>query len=172
MASSVKNIVKVMNFHSLIRVDKAKRQAAKDRIVEKELRRTLASLINNVNLKMDDKMLKENPNGDILNIYIGNDYGFCGNFNHQLQAAILGDKQSKKILVGPEIMTRGFIYVKDSTEMIQKIKEISSDIIEKNTTPKFVDYNNIKNEIREQLSKYFYSETETKPMIIAVIQEV
>ena len=69
-------------------------------------------------------------------------------------------------------MTRGFIYVKDSAEMIQKIKEISSDIIEKNTTPKFVDYNNIKNEIREQLSKYFYSETETKPMIIAVIQEV
>ena len=45
-------------------------------------------------------------------------------------------------------------------------------IIEKNTTPKYVDYNQIKNEVREQLSKYFYSETETKPMIIAVIQEV
>ena len=82
------------------------------------------------------------------------------------------DKQTKEILVGPEVMTRGFIYVKDSGEMIDKIKEISSDIIEKNTTPKFVDYNQIKNEIREQLSKYFYNETETKPMIIAVIQEV
>lgn len=82
------------------------------------------------------------------------------------------DKQSKKVLVGPEVMTRGFIYVKDSGEMIDKIKEISLDIIEKNTTPKYVDYNQIKNEIREQLSKYFYNETETKPMIIAVIQEV
>ncbi|MCR5224216.1 MAG: ribonuclease J [Bacilli bacterium] len=82
------------------------------------------------------------------------------------------DKQSKKVLVGPEVMTRGFIYVKDSAEMIDKIKEISLAIIEKNTTPKFVDYNAIKNEIREQLSKYFYNETETKPMIIAVIQEV
>ena len=69
-------------------------------------------------------------------------------------------------------MTRGFIYVKDSTEIIDKIKEISLAIIEKNTTPKYVDYNQIKNEIREQLSKYFYNETETKPMIIAVIQEV
>ena len=82
------------------------------------------------------------------------------------------DKQSKKVLVGPEVMTRGFIYVKDSAEMIDKIKEISLEIIEKNTTPKYVDYNAIKNEIREQLSKYFYNETETKPMIIAVIQEV
>ena len=82
------------------------------------------------------------------------------------------DKQSKKVLVGPEVMTRGFIYVKDSKEMIDKIKEISLEIIEKNTTPKFVDYNAIKNEIREQLSKYFYNETEAKPMIIAVIQEV
>jgi ribonuclease J len=82
------------------------------------------------------------------------------------------DKQTKKVLVGPEVMTRGFIYVKDSAEMIEKIKEISLAIIEKNTTPKFVDYNQIKNEIREQLSKYFYNETETKPMIIAVIQEV
>ena len=103
MASSVKNIVKVMNFHSLIRVDKAKRQAAKDRIVEKELRRTLASLINNTNLKMDDKMLKANPNGSILNIYIGNDYGFCGNFNHQLQSSIMNDKESYKIVIGRKL---------------------------------------------------------------------
>ena len=56
--------------------------------------------------------------------------------------------------------------------MIEEIKRISVNIIEANTTPKFVDYNQIKNEIREELSKYFLSETETKPMIIAVIQEV
>ena len=36
----------------------------------------------------------------------------------------------------------------------------------------YVDYNNIKQQIREELSKYFYNETECKPMIIAVIQEV
>ena len=82
------------------------------------------------------------------------------------------DKQSKNILVGPEVTTRGFIYVKDSLEMIEEIKRISLEIIERNTTPNYVDYNQIKNEIREELSKYFYHETECKPMIIAVIQEV
>lgn len=82
------------------------------------------------------------------------------------------DKQTKEILVGPEVTTRGFIYVKDSSDMIAEIKKISSEIIERNTTPSYVDYNQIKNEIREELSKFFYHETETKPMIIAVIQEV
>lgn len=82
------------------------------------------------------------------------------------------DKQTKEILVGPEVTTRGFIYVKDSSDMIAEIKKISSEIIERNTTPNYVDYNQIKNEIREELSRFFYHETETKPMIIAVIQEV
>ena len=56
--------------------------------------------------------------------------------------------------------------------MITEIKRICEDIISRNTTPKFVDYNQIKVEIRESLSKYLYQETECKPMIIAVVQEV
>ena len=82
------------------------------------------------------------------------------------------DKNTKQILVGPEVTTRGFIYVKDSSEMIQEIKRISLEIIERNTTPNYVDYNEIKNQVREELSSYFYSETECKPMIICVMQEV
>ena len=81
-------------------------------------------------------------------------------------------KQTKKILVGPEIITKGFIYVKDSKEMIDEIKKISLSIVERNINDNYVDYNNIKLEIREHLSKYFYSETECKQMIIVVIQEV
>ena len=81
-------------------------------------------------------------------------------------------KMEKVLLVGPEIATRGFIYIKDSTEMINEIKNICEGIIERNITPTYVDYNKIKNEIREELSRYLYSETGCKPMIIAVIQEV
>lgn len=81
-------------------------------------------------------------------------------------------KTTKEVLVGPEIVTRGFIYVKDSKEMIEEVKKISLNIVKNNINDNYVDYNNIKLEIREHLSKYFYSETECKPMIIAVIQEV
>ena len=48
----------------------------------------------------------------------------------------------------------------------------SLEVITANINNGYVDYNNIKTEIREKLSKYFYVETECKPMIIAVIQEV
>ena len=81
-------------------------------------------------------------------------------------------KKDKTILVGPEVTTRGFIYVKDSKEMIDEIKRISLEVITANINNGYVDYNNIKTEVRDKLSKYFYVETECKPMIIAVIQEV
>ncbi len=81
-------------------------------------------------------------------------------------------KKDKTLLVGPEVTTRGFIYVKDSKEMIYEIKRISEDIITRNIVDNFVDFNKIKTEIRTELSKYLYEETECKPMIIAVVQEV
>ncbi|MCM1053180.1 MAG: ribonuclease J [Ruminococcus sp.] len=81
-------------------------------------------------------------------------------------------KQEKVLIVGPEVTTRGFIYIKDSGEMIKEIKKICATIIERNITPNYVDYNKIKTEIRDELSKYLYEETECKPMIIAVVQEV
>lgn len=82
------------------------------------------------------------------------------------------NKKTKKILVGPEILTRGFIYVKDSTEIIDKIKEICSKIIIENTYPNYIDYTKIKNTIREQLSNYLFNATGNKPMIITVMQEI
>lgn len=81
-------------------------------------------------------------------------------------------KKDKVLLVEPEVTTRGFIYVKDSKDMIEEIKKICEAVILRNITPTFVDYNKIKVEIRESLSKYLYEETECKPMIIAVVQEV
>ena len=84
------------------------------------------------------------------------------------------DKQTKKVLAGPEILTRGFVYVKESGELIRETQELCLQIIEENIEleEKRVDYSNIKNVVRDRLGKYFYKQTESKPMIITVIQEV
>ncbi len=84
------------------------------------------------------------------------------------------DKNTKKILGGPEILTRGFIYVKESQDLLEETKAISREVIESNIelSSKRVDYTKIKNDVREVLGKFFYQETESKPMIITVIQEV
>ena len=101
--TSVKNIVKVMNFHSLIRVDKAKRDAAKYFDFEHELKQTIYKIMNNRNLKIDKKVNVENEKGTTINVYIGNDLGFCGNFNSQLHNAIVNDKDSYKIVIGKKL---------------------------------------------------------------------
>lgn len=84
------------------------------------------------------------------------------------------NKQTKEILAGPEILTRGFVYVKESTDLIKETEEICLEVIKSNIEQdaKKVDYTKIKNDVREKLGRYFYKETECKPMIITVIQEV
>ena len=82
------------------------------------------------------------------------------------------DKKTKQVLAGPSILTRGFVYVKDSKDLIKEIERISLEKIIENTNNNYVEFNKIKNSIREEVGKYLYLETECKPMIITVIQEV
>lgn len=82
------------------------------------------------------------------------------------------DKRSKQVLAGPEVLTRGFIYVKDSLELINNIKDICLNVIKDNTYSNYVDYNKIKNTVRDNLSKYLFDQTGNKPMIITVLQEI
>ena len=81
-------------------------------------------------------------------------------------------KKDKTLLAGPEILTRGFIYVKDSTELIDVMKEKCTTVIKENIHDGYVDYSKIKNSIRDVLSKYLSSQTGNKPMIISVLQEI
>lgn len=81
-------------------------------------------------------------------------------------------KKTKKILSGPEILTRGFVYVKDSTELINQIKEICTKLIVDNTKNNYIEYGKVKNIIRDELSKFLIIQTGNKPMIITVIQEI
>lgn len=84
------------------------------------------------------------------------------------------NKKTKEILAGPEILTRGFVYVKESGDLLKETQDICLEVIKDciDIENKKVDYNKIKNDVRERLGKYFYKETECKPMVITVIQEV
>jgi len=101
--ASIKNIVKVMNFHSLVRVDKAKRDANKYFEFERDITRLLYIIVNNRNIKLDKSLLLSNNSGMDLNIYVGNDLGFCGSFNSQIYSAVKNDKDNYKIIIGKKI---------------------------------------------------------------------
>lgn len=101
--TNIKNVVKVMNFHSLLRVDKAKKKADKFLELEKEIEEFMSIILNNQNLNLDHKLLNAKPNGKTINIYMGNDLGFCGNFNSSIKHEAINDKTSMKIMVGKKI---------------------------------------------------------------------
>lgn len=99
----IKNIVKVMNFHSLLRVDSSKSKAEKYFSYEKAVRNFIDNILNNKKLILDKKMIKMNENGKELNIYIANDLGFCGNFNSNIRKVLTEDVESDKIIIGKKI---------------------------------------------------------------------
>ena len=121
---------------------------------------------------VDDILIDGNSQGDIGDLVL-KDREMLGESGIVIISCTL-DKQTKKILGGPEILTRGFIYVKESQELLEETKNISRDAIESNIelNAKRVDYAKIKNDVRDILGKFFYKETGVKPMIITVIQEI
>ena len=81
-------------------------------------------------------------------------------------------KKEKEVLVGPEVMTRGFVYDKESSDLINEIKKISEEAISNNTYNNYADYVKIRNEIREKVGSHIYKATACKPVILTVIQEI
>ena len=100
----IKNVVKVMNFQALIRMDKALKEADKYRDVGKEITDILSRIMYNKNLILDKKILTPEQDKPELNIYIANDYGFCGNFNAEIIRQIKRDVNAYKIIIGKKII--------------------------------------------------------------------
>lgn len=99
----IKNVVKVMNFQSLLKVDKSRRKAEKYQNVGKEITDIMEKIMYNKNIILDKKILFPDPNLPMLNIYVANDYGFCGNFNSSINRELRKDSDSYKIIIGKKI---------------------------------------------------------------------
>ena len=123
-------------------------------------------------VEVDDVLIDGKSQGDIGDLVL-KDREMLGESGIVIISCTL-DKSTKNIIGGPEILTRGFIYVKESQDLLEETKKISKEVIEVNIdkSASRVDYAKIKNEVRDELGKFFYKETGAKPMIITVIQEV
>ncbi len=101
---SVKNIVKVMNFHSLLRVNSARRKVEEAHEYENELRDIILSIVNNRIFKEEKLSLRMPTDKEELNIYIGSDWGFCANFNSDIINFLKEDNdKNDKIIIGKKI---------------------------------------------------------------------
>ena len=121
-------------------------------------------------IHVDDIMIDGKTVGDIGELVIKDREALSDNGVVIVAATV--NKQTKEILAGPEILTRGFIYVKDNAELINEAAKISLEVIKENTNSNYIDFNKVKTGIRDKLGKYLYKETECRPMILIVLQEV
>lgn len=121
-------------------------------------------------IKSDDILIDGKTVGDVGEIVLKDREQLSE--NGILVVTVTIDKKTKEILAGPEILTRGFIYVKDNIDLIKEIQALALSVITENKSDRFVDFNSIKTGLRDKIGKYLYQETECKPMILSVIQEV
>lgn len=101
---NVKAVVKVMNFHSLLRVDASRKQAEKYSQIEESLKSMMSMILGNKNLKLDNRIKMPKANAPVLKIYIGSDFGFCGGVNSSVVSSIQSDNDnSDKVIIGKKI---------------------------------------------------------------------
>ncbi len=82
------------------------------------------------------------------------------------------DGVTGEVVSGPEIVSRGFVYVKESEQLINEVTEVAEDILEKCYMNRIRDWNTIKLRLRDGVSKYLYSATRRSPMVLPIIMEI
>ncbi len=80
--------------------------------------------------------------------------------------------QDGGVISGPDIITRGFVYVKESEELMESLREVAMEAVERCRRKRIRDWSTIKSAIKNDLSGYLYKTTKRNPMILPVIMEI
>lgn len=82
------------------------------------------------------------------------------------------EKFSNQILSGPDIVSRGFVYVREAENLMDEAREVVNAALEKCLTKSLNDWGKMKNEIKDSLSDYLWKKMKRNPMILPIIMEV
>ena len=82
------------------------------------------------------------------------------------------DMDDMMIVSGPDIVSRGFVYVKESEELMRQARTIAENTLMRAFTKGFCDRTQLKGLIKDDLAKFIYKETKRKPMILPIIMDV
>ena len=80
--------------------------------------------------------------------------------------------QDGSVITGPDIITRGFIYVKESEELMEELRQVAIEAIDRCSRKRVRDWTAIKTAIKNDLSGYLFKTTKRNPMILPVIMEI
>ena len=87
-------------------------------------------------------------------------------------AVISIDKLTGECVSGPDIISRGFVYVRESEDLMESIRALTADIVDQCTTSSNLNWTTLKTRIKNDVGSYLYSKTKRRPMLLPIIMEV
>ena len=82
------------------------------------------------------------------------------------------EKSTNEVVSGPDIISRGFVYVRESEEIMVDSRNILINTLNNCSASEFKEWNTLKGKMRDALSDYIYQKTKRSPMILPIIMEV
>ena len=86
--------------------------------------------------------------------------------------AVSIDSVTREVVSGPDVVSRGFVYVKESETLMNEITELVSDVLERCYIGNVRDWTTIKTKMKDGVSRFLYSRTRRSPMVLPIIMEV
>ena len=92
--------------------------------------------------------------------------------NGIIVVAVSIDRVSREVVSGPDIVSRGFVYVREAEQLIEEAREIARNVLEECCRAHAYDWSTMKNRVRDELSRMVFQKTKRSPMILPIIMEV
>lgn len=108
--------------------------------------------------------------GDVGNIVL-RDRKYLAN-DGMVTIVLAIDRETFEVVAGPDIITRGFIYARESEDLINDIKNISKDAVEKCLEDKVIEWQVLKMSIKKSVEHHLYEKTKRRPSVFPIIMEV
>ena len=89
-----------------------------------------------------------------------------------LTVVVTLSKENKAIIAGPDIISRGFVYVRESEKLMDEARDIVRNVFAKCEEQKITDWSTLKSTVRDELKSFLYEKTKRKPMILPIIMEI
>ncbi|SCH92432.1 ribonuclease J [Romboutsia sp. 1001713B170207_170306_H8] len=108
--------------------------------------------------------------GDVGNIVL-RDRKYLAN-DGMVTIVLAINRDTFEIVAGPDIITRGFIYARESEDLINEIKDISRNVVEQCLEEKVIEWHILKNSIKKSVENHLYTKTKRRPSVFPIIMEV
>lgn len=82
------------------------------------------------------------------------------------------DSQNGYIVSGPDIVSRGFVFVKENEALMNSARDLACRIIDEQYDRRYHDWNSVKTKMRDEISKFMYEKTKRSPMILPIFMEI